>query len=193
MPRRPQLEIIKTAKGHKLEIPASLSATGKRERYFYDDLPAATKHATAIKKLYHQRGTSAGAISPALASEAMKAVEMLAPFGVSILEAVKDYVSRNSAKGARLTLDAAWVAYTALLLKNKRSEATMADYKRDRKSLPDWLFKKTIGDITKDVMEKALDESTSNRGKAWNRKLRELRAVMNDATRTKIKQAEVKR
>ncbi len=193
MPRRPQLEVTETPKGYKLEVPATLSATGKRERYYYADPKAAKKHSVAVLKAYHERGTKAGVLDPALASEAMRAEEMLKPFGVSLLAAVRDYVTRNSATGARLTVGEAWTAYEALLVKNGRSDSSIADYKRDRKSLPDWFFALKVGDATAAKIEKALDDCTANRGKAWNRKLREIRAVLREATRTEVKPATVKR
>jgi hypothetical protein len=70
----------------------------------------------------------------------MKAELLLAPFGVSILDVVREYVDRNDHAGARLTVGEAWTAYEALLVKKKRSDATLLDCKRDRKSLPDWFF-----------------------------------------------------
>lgn len=100
----------------------------------------AKKHATGVLKAHHERGIQAGAINPALASD-----------------------------------------------------ATLLDYKRDRKSLPDWFFELKVAEASESMLEQALDESTSNRGKAWNRKLREVRAVLRKTLRTEIKPAEVKR
>lgn len=193
MPRRPKLEIAETRYGHKVDVPASLSASGKRERYYYADPKAAKKHATGIIKIYHERGTQAGAIDPALASEAIAAEALLKPFNVSILDVVRDYVKRNDNARARLTLDEAWTAYEALLVVNKRADATIEDYRRGRKSLPDWFFRLKVGEASEEKIEKALDESTSHRGKTWNRKLREIRAVIRETLRTEIKPAVVKR
>jgi len=193
MPRRPKLEVVETPRGHKVDVPASLSASGKRERFFYQDPKAAKKHAAGILKAYHERGTQAGTINPALASAATEAEKMLEPFGVSLLEAVRDYVSRYGNQGARATVGEAWTAYEALLVKNGRSDATIEDYKRDRRSIPEWFFKLKAGEASAARIEKALDECTGNRGKTWNRKLREVRAVLNEALRTNVKPASTKR
>lgn len=144
-------------------------------------------------KRYHERGTQAGTIDPALASMATSSAAMLEPFGKTIIEVVREYVKRNDHAGARLTVGEAWTAYEALLVKKKRSDATIEDYKRDKKSLPNWFFVLRVGDASESMLEKALDESTRNRGKAWNRKLRECRAVLRETLRTEIKPAEVKR
>ncbi|RYD66207.1 MAG: hypothetical protein EOP83_05595 [Verrucomicrobiaceae bacterium] len=193
MPRRPQLEVVETEKGFKVDVPATLSASGKRERFFYADEKAARKHAAGVRKAYHDRGTHAGTISPALAEEAVKALALLEPFGVSLLTAVRDYVKRQEAHGAQLTFAEAWDRYIAELRKKGRAEATITDYVRDRKAIPDSFFKLRIAEITETAIAAALDKCTGNRGKTWNRRLREIRAVLSAATSNKTKQVSVKR
>jgi integrase len=193
MPRRPSLTITATEKGHKLDVPASLSASGKRERYYYGDERAANKHAAAIRKAYHERGTKAGTIPPALADEALQAQALLEPLGVSLMDAVRDYVKRNEAVGARQTVAEAWDAYEAALLRKGRSEATLADYKRDRKVLPDSFLSLRVGEATEERIGQALDACTGNRGKTWNRRLREVRAVLRAAVRTDLEPASIRR
>ncbi len=193
MPRRPGLQITSTDKGYKVDVPASLSASGKRERYFYADEKAANKHASGIRKAYHERGTKAGTIAPSLADEAGKALALLEPFGVSLLTAVKDYVKRHEAHGAQLTMLEAWDAYIAALRKKGRADATIDDYLRAKKTLPDSFFKTRVGELTETAISAALDRCTSKRGKTWNRRLREIRAVMNAATCDKVRQTSVKR
>jgi len=193
MPRRPTLRIIETEKGFKFDVPASLTATGKRERFFYPEEKEANKHAAAVRKAYHERGTKAGTISPALAEQAYQAQAMLADLGVSVLDAVRDYVRRNANAGARLSVLEAWIAYEAELVKNNRSESTLKDYKRDRKALPESFLKLRVAEATEERIGKALDECTSKRGPAWNRRLREVRAVLRAAISEDLKQVSTKR
>jgi hypothetical protein len=193
MPRRPLLEISETPKGFKFEVPATLSASGKRERYFYADEKAAKKHQAGLRKRYHEHGTKAGSISPALAAAAVESEALLHPLGVSLLEAVRDYVKRNWNAGARITVGVAWANYEATLVKRGRAEATIHDYKRDRKAIPDWFFDLKVGAVTEPLLEKALDEATAKRGKAWNRQLRETRAVLRAALNQEVKQTKTKR
>lgn len=193
MPRRPKLEIAETPKGWKVDVPATLSASGKRERFFYPDEKAAKKHAASLRKTYHERGTQAGIISPSLADEALRAVGLLEPFGVSLLDVVRDYVKRNENEASQQTFGEAWDRYTAELRKKGRAEATIEDYLRDKRSLPESFFKLKVSQVTEASIAAALDKCTGNRGKTWNRRLREVRAVLNSATSTKTKQVEVKR
>jgi integrase len=193
MPRRPQLLVTETPKGFKVDIPASLSASRKRERFFYQCPKQAAKHAKGILKAYHLRGTQAGTIDPALASDALKAVSLLEPFGVSLMDVVREYVKRNDHAGARQTVEEAWTEYQALLVRKERSAATLADYVRDKKSLPAWFLALKVSEATPAIQEKALDECTGNRGMAWNRKLRSVRSVLREALRTDIKPHDVRR
>ena len=193
MPRRPSLTITPTDKGHKVDVPASLSASGKRERFFYPDEKAAKKHAAAIRKAYHERGTKASIVSPALAEEALQAQALLLPLGVSLMDAVRDYVKRNAKAGARLTVHEAWTKYETELAKKGRSEWTLDDYKRDRKGLPKSFLDLQVGAVTEDQIGKALDACTGKRGPAWNRKLREVRAVLRAALNEDLEAAAVRR
>lgn len=193
MPRRPGLQITFTDKGHKVEVPASLSASGKRERYFYADEKAANKHAAAIRKGYHERGTKAGIIPPALADEALQAQAILAPLGATLLDAAREYAKRNENAGARQTVSEAWDSYEAALLVKGRSDATIGDYRRDRKLLPGSFLKLRVTEVTEKHIGEALDACTSKRGQTWNRRLREVRAVLRAAVRTDLEPAGTRR
>src|SRR5436190_607737 len=108
MSRRPQLKVVWTPDGYKVDVPASLSESGKRERFYHADETAAKKQAAGLRRVYHERGTSSSIIDPELAAEALRAKEILLPFGVSILAACRDYVARNSHAGAVVTVSEAW-------------------------------------------------------------------------------------
>jgi integrase len=198
MPRRPQFKIVKRSAGDfKVEIPASVSATGKRERIIRADEKDATKVQRQLKKQYHEFGTQAGAVNPRLASEAYEAAELLKPFGATILEAAKEYIGKRKAAGATVPLSKAWDDYVEHLEAEGRRPSTIEDYDRDRKALPDWLFAREVATITGKDIEKACDASIKTkplkRGPTWNRRLREIRAVFNYATNTDAKAARVKR
>ena len=198
MPRRPQFKITRRAAGdYKVEIPASLSESGKRERMIRTTEKEARKVQADLKRQYHQFGTRAGAVNPRLASEAHQAAELLNPFGATILEAAKEYISRRKAAGATVSFAKAWDDYVEHLEAEGRSSSTLEDYNRDRKALPDWIFAMEVAAIEGDHMKKACDGSIKKkplkRGPTWNRRLREIRAVFNHATNTKAKAVSVKR
>ncbi len=89
MPRLAKQEVIETKQGFKVEIPASLSESGKRERHFFPTETAAKKHAGEIKKRVKEYGRNATAIKPSLAEAAYKAEQILKPWGVSLVEAAR--------------------------------------------------------------------------------------------------------
>lgn len=193
MPRRPQLRITLTSRGYKVEVPASLTASGKRERSYYQEEADAKRHAVGLRKRYHELGTQSGALAPGLAAEAWQAAEMLRPFGVSVLDVARDYVVRNAAASGQVTVSAAWDAYFEGLVRKRRSDATIRDYQFGKRTMPGWFLALRVVDATEAALERALDESTSNRGYTWNRKLREARAVLREAVRTTVRPHEVKR
>jgi integrase len=193
MPRRPKLLITLTDRGWKVDVPASLTASGKRERSYYQQEADAKRHAVGIRKRYHQLGTQSGVLSPELAAEAFQAAELLLPFGVSLLAAARDYVARNAVASGQVTVSDAWNAYVTGLVIKKRAEMTIADYERGLKSMPEWFRKLRVADATETLLERALDDTTTTRGPTWNRRLRETRAVLREAVRTKIRAHEVRR
>jgi integrase len=187
MPRRPSLTIQSTPKGFKLEVPATLSASGRRERFFYQNEKQAKKHAASMRKRYHELGTKAGTIGPTLAEQAVRAEELLEPLGVSLLDAIRDYVNRHSNAGAGKTVEEAWSEYEEKLVRERAAPDTKKDYKRDRRKLPKWFLELKVGVVKDTHLEKALDEVTSKRGPSWNRKLRCCRAVLREALRDDLR------
>ena len=193
MPRRPKLEITSTEKGWRVNVPKSLSADGKRHRYHYDSEKKAKAHIKAIERKYHLDGIKASALDPALESMALRASELLKDFDVTILDVVREYVERHKSSGARMTLAQAWASYTKRLIDAEKSDSTLNDYARDFRALPESFKKTIVGTIDGMMVEKALDECTSKRGSTWNRRLREIRAVINEALRTDAKQVTIEK
>lgn len=197
MPKLPQFEITEVPGGYKIEVPASLSKSGKRERYIRAKEKDAKRLQRQFKKLYHEFGTKAGIIDPALASMAVEAQELLAPFGANLLDAAREYAEKRKAEGSLKTLREAWAEYRDYLIAAGRSEATLTDYSRTEKSLPEWFLDMEVAKINGPDMERGLDASikraTGKRGTTWNRRLRETRAVINHATSTDAKQVSTRR
>ena len=80
---------MKTASGWQLNIPSKYSASGKRERHHYRTRALAQAAADRLKADAAEFGTQAQSIPPALAESAVACMRLLAPFDLSLLEAVK--------------------------------------------------------------------------------------------------------
>jgi site-specific recombinase XerD len=73
----------------KVDVPASISESGKRERHWFKTITAAKAHALKLKKELKEVGQGATIIKPALAESAQRAAEILEPWGISLVEAAR--------------------------------------------------------------------------------------------------------
>jgi len=180
-----------------LNVPATLSESGKRERYKRANRRDALKLQRELKKRYHEQGTQAGIIPSRLAAEAQEAAEMLKPYKANLLDAAREYVAARKVEGATKPLSEAWADYQDYLERENKSASSKHDYARTLRALPQWFLERVVASLTKADIEKALDESIKTkpvkRGPTWNRRLRETQAVIAEATRTKAKAAKLAR
>ncbi|MBB5353890.1 integrase [Haloferula luteola] len=89
MPKRPKFTVTKTTEGWRINVPASLTESGKRERHFHDTRDKAKQHATELREKYKQHGEAASVIRPSLAEAATQAERLLKPWGISLVEAAR--------------------------------------------------------------------------------------------------------
>jgi len=132
MARKPSFKFIKSDSGWKVEIPERLSPTGKRQRVFFATRDEAKDYAAELRSDYEDHGTKASVISPSLADEATRAAALLAPFGISLLDAARMAVATKNTELASSSIEDA----LSIFLKSKsgRSEAHANAYgymKRD--------------------------------------------------------------
>jgi hypothetical protein len=87
--RKPSFSFRKKASGWKVEIPARTSPTGKRQRAFFPTRDEAKDYAAELRNKNEVHCASASLIAPSLADEAQRAVELLKPYGITLLEAAR--------------------------------------------------------------------------------------------------------
>jgi len=126
MARKPSFKFSKTPSGWKVEIPARLSSQGKRERVFFRTRDEAKNFAAKLRSDYEDHGSKASVISPSVADEATRAVELLEPFGVSLLEAARMVVDLKKSEISSSLVEVALAAF--LKSKSERSEAHTKAY-----------------------------------------------------------------
>ena len=93
MARHPEFAYRNTPRGWEVNNPASLSASGKRERHFFRTRDEAKEHAARLREKAQAHGKNAIAIKPSLAEDATKAAEELKPWGASLLEAARFFAA----------------------------------------------------------------------------------------------------
>lgn len=135
MAKAPQFAPLLTPSGWMVSVPESMAGDGRRERRFFKEEKDALKFAKELRSKYH-RGERGGVIPYSLAIQAEEAQELLEPFGMSLLEAVRATVTRLRDTGSGETFQE---RYDAALLAN---EGRWSDrYERDMGKLPRWVGK----------------------------------------------------
>lgn len=121
MARKPSFKFVKTTSGWKVEIPDRLSPTGKRQRVFLATRDEAKEYAAELRSDNEDHGTNASVITPSLADEATRAAALLAPFGISLLEAARMAVISKNTELASSSIEDALTSFRKS--KSNRSDA----------------------------------------------------------------------
>jgi len=162
MPRKPSFSFLKTPHGWKVEIPGSLSSSGKRERAFFKTRDKARDFAQELETKHRASGTNALTIKPSLAEAAVRAEEILAPTGASLIDAANAYRQQWDAKHASHNFGKAVEEYL-----NSRSDlrsSTLNSYKYTLEGVLRPLYARTLAEITPtELNEPILSKGTTAR------------------------------
>ncbi len=183
MARIAELNYRKTPKGWLVNVPGSLSDTGRfRRRYFTtrDKAKAETQRLNEIQK--GQRGLAAD-ISSATAEDAIKARELLAGHNVTLAQAAAFYAQHHDKRAKAPTLRDAWKS--AIDHRKNHRPATLESYRKLEKKLPAWFMDMNCHDITPDHIRKALDEYTPG-ATAWKNGRAYISTVMGDLVKLEL-------
>lgn len=133
MPARPKFNAVATPRGWVVSIPDGMSKSGTRERRRFAIEKDAKEFAARLRDQYHA-GQRGGLIPLALALQAQEAADLLAPLGISIVEAARAAVAKAAATGTSETFAA---RYDRALREN---EGIWRDrYARDMAKIPRWV------------------------------------------------------
>jgi integrase len=183
MARIAELNYRKTPKGWLVNVPGSLSDTGRfRRRYFTtrDKAKAETQRLNEIQK--GQRGLAAD-ISTATAEDAIKARELLAAHNVTLAQAAAFYILHHDKRAKAPTMRDAWKS--AIDHRKNHRPATLESYRKLEKKLPAWFMDMNCHDITPDHIRKALDEYTPG-ATAWKNGRAYISSVMGDLVKLEL-------
>lgn len=153
MSRTPKFKYTKTAAGWMVNIPATLTASGKRERHFHKTRDLAAAHAQELRARFLDHGSNAAAITPAMAEVATLAADLLKPWNVSLLEAARAYVAHREREVASVPLTEATAAF--LFSCDGLRENTLKDYRQTCAKLDKALGDRLLAKITAEDIAKA--------------------------------------
>lgn len=143
-----------------VSIPSKLSASGERQRRYFGTSPAgktkAEKLAAKLRRLYDE-GSRGALMRPEEAVAAAEALRLLAPTGISLVEAARWALERwegaGTAKGE--TFEDRWRTFT-----DQMEEHWRPRYSADMGKIPRWVpaefMRRKLQDITPAVMRAAV-------------------------------------
>jgi integrase len=175
MPRQAKFRPVKAGnKGWMVSIPSSLTASGKRERYFFKSKETALAEASKLRKNRELFGKQSSAISPSLAEQATSATALLKPLGITLLEAVQRFVETENRNRASVTIETAISAFRASKVDTGEKQATA--YRLRGEKLIATFSGKMISNITGEELQNHIETTTGGPG-AFNQNLRLVRAI----------------
>ena len=181
MPREASFDYRKTPKGWLVNIPGSVSDTGRFRRRYFTTRDEAKAECIRLKEI--SKGTRALAtdIPADLAADAIRARELLDGFGINLAQAAAFYAQHHDKRSKAPILADAWD--TALKHRENHRPRTLADIRAWKKALPEWFMAMNCHDITAAHISKALDETTKGATR-WKTGLRNVSLVLGDVVKS---------
>lgn len=163
-----------SSSGWRINIPAKVSETGKRQQFFYRTQALALAAAAEFKEKLKTFGEQSLAIAPSLADQATAAAALLDPLGIGLLEAVRRFVEAETRNRASVTIEAAVEAF-------RKSKASASDkqakaYRLRGEKLISEFSGRMLATITGEELQAHLEATTGGPG-AFNQNLRLVRAI----------------
>ena len=108
--KAPRFKAVKTPKGWRLNVPASLSPEGKRSRRFFQSRDEAQGEAAKLRTQLAQHGTGTRILPPAQADSAVRAFAMLGEDAApeTLLDAVREYINSHKTRLASVPFEDAF-------------------------------------------------------------------------------------
>jgi site-specific recombinase XerD len=168
MARTPKFNWKEIEKGKwQVDVPPSVSETGKRERHYFTTRDKAKEHAQELREKFLAHGANAQAIKPSLAEAAVVAEFILAPWGASLVEAARFYAAARERQSASKPLAEATAAF--LQSCEGLRGRTIEGYRQTCKRLDNALADKVLATVSADELQAAVAPAGTPGAAAANR------------------------
>tara|TARA_R100000655_G_scaffold107234_1_gene157414 strand:+ start:1388 stop:2524 length:1137 start_codon:yes stop_codon:yes gene_type:complete len=161
---------------------AKASPTGKLYRKNFQTKQDAMHEKRRIEEEHRKHGISGTLLDPDIAAQADKAIKLLEPYGVSLLDAAKRIVKQEEQKAKSCTFAELFDAYQNREGKRERREATVANWNNTYNKYDALFGNKLISEIDKEKIRKHMRKFTTS---AQANHFRHLRSWFNYAVRQK--------
>lgn len=160
-----------------MNVPATLSDTGKRSQRFFPTRDKATEFSKTLRDNRKEFGQQSRALAPGISDDAVKALALLDDFGITLSECARFYVLHHDLRSKAPTLAVAWKK--AREIRGDLSSRYRSTLKNLEGRLPPTFSAMNIVDITPGDISDALTAMT-NGPTAWKSGLRIINAVLSD-------------
>jgi integrase len=191
MPKRPDFEPIETPDGWCVNVPASMSAKGRRERRFFADRKAAERFGGSMRRKFAEGHR--GALLPAdVAMQAAEAFRLLEPLGVSILDAAK-----QAAERVRLAATNETFGERYLRVMVEREGGWSTRYRADMAKVPRWVGREVmearVADLTPAALKAALVANGAGAATTVKARMQRVLSVMagKEARQKRVREIEI--
>jgi integrase len=181
MPREASFDYRKTPKGWLVNIPGSVSDTGRFRRRYFTTRDEAKAECVRLREISKGTRALASDIPADLAADAIRARELLDGYGINLAQAAAFYASHHDKRAKAPILADAWD--TALKHRENHRPRTLADIRAWKKALPEWFMAMNCYDITGAKISKALDETTKGATR-WKSGMRVISSVLGDVVKS---------
>lgn len=137
-----------------INVPATITATGKREQHFFKTRDLAKDHGAKLREKFFEDGAKSNTITPTLAEDATAAAAVLERWGISLLEAARIVAAIRTKESASCLLSDA-VADWLLDCEGLRPK-TQLGYKHTAKRLKAALGDRLLASLTAEELQGAL-------------------------------------
>jgi integrase len=170
-----RFKLKETSKGWQVNIPGSLSPSGKRSRRYFPSRSQAEAFASRLRIQFVQHGTGLRILAPAHADAAVRAFATLEEFSDApeiLLEAANEYADRHRSRSASIPFEDAFEQFSHAQLRSPSYRRSLRSFQTRLTSLHDRL----LCDITAKDIETAMEDFSPS---TFNYGFRILKALFN--------------
>jgi integrase/recombinase XerD len=171
MPKVPKFQVQNTPRGWKLNVPRSISDTGKKQELYFPTREKAQDKAKKLRDGYRSHGEMASALPPRVADDALKAWLILEPLGFTLTQAARELAARHDLEAKSVKVSQAveeWIATAEAGLRKPTVKSYQSTASKLLPNLGDRNMASVTGGEILDLLKgKSLDLHWRNASALW--------------------------
>lgn len=181
MARIAKIKVVNTAYGWQVNVPASCTETGARQRRYFKTRELATEFANTLRENIKDHGAKSVTLPAQLTMDALKAAKIMETFQATLTQAAQFYAKHHDEAAKCPTMAKAFTE--AMNRRGNLSTAYQRDMRALNKNLPADFMALNIYEITGKDISVALDHACGG-VTMWRNAYRTLRAILGDQVKS---------